>query len=231
MKPEEIKITDFMRIFVGDVPAVFYIEILIRVAVVYLILTVSMRLLGKRMASQLTRNELAALVSLAAAIGVPILAPDRGLLPAVVIAGIVVATSRLLTSLSSKNEKTEKVVQGEVDTLVKDAVLDQEAMIRIRVSKERIMAQLRSQKIFHLGEVQRLYMEGNGEFTLIKNDKPAPGLAVLPKTDEAFLKELKYNGVYVCENCGLHKEKNSKQNICKNCQNEKWTIAVEGLRT
>jgi len=94
MKPEEIKFGDWMRVFVGEVPASFYLEIIIRMAVVYALLIVSMRLLGKRMASQLTRNELAAMVSLAAAIGVPILAPDRGILPAIIIAIVVIAVTR-----------------------------------------------------------------------------------------------------------------------------------------
>jgi uncharacterized membrane protein YcaP (DUF421 family) len=67
MKPEEINLDDWSRILIGEVPAEFFIEVLIRMTFFYLFLLVSMRLIGKRMNSQLTRNELAALVSLAAA--------------------------------------------------------------------------------------------------------------------------------------------------------------------
>src|SRR4051794_17099270 len=77
MKPEKIHPDDWLRILVGEVPATYFIELIIRAAVVYLILMVSMRLMGKRMSSQLSRNELAALVSLAAAVGIPMMSPDR----------------------------------------------------------------------------------------------------------------------------------------------------------
>ncbi|HEY0742788.1 MAG TPA: hypothetical protein VGD40_15065 [Chryseosolibacter sp.] len=66
MKPEQIYLWDWERILLGEVPPAFLLEIVLRIIVVYLILTVAMRILGKRMAAQLTRNELAAMVSLAA---------------------------------------------------------------------------------------------------------------------------------------------------------------------
>jgi len=81
MKPEEIHLKDWLRILIGEEPISFLLELIIRAAVVYLVLMLSMRLMGKRMSSQLSRNELATLVSLAAAVGVPMMAPDRGLLP------------------------------------------------------------------------------------------------------------------------------------------------------
>jgi uncharacterized membrane protein YcaP (DUF421 family) len=229
MKPEEIKITDWLRVFVGEVPPEFFIEVFIRMFFVYLLLIVSMRLLGKRMASQLTQNELAGLVSLAAAVGVPLLAPDRGMLPALVICIVVVAITRLLNALAVKNEKTEMITQGEIDTLVRDSVLDLETMSRTKISKERIMAQLRSEQLLHLGQVQRLYAEANGNFALVKNEIPKPGLIVLPSKDQAFRHDLKPNGIVVCDLCGLEKDKGSKTDPCRNCQNKGWEVAVEGL--
>ena len=61
MESFEIKLTDLERIFSGEVPASFFLEIIFRTAFVYLILIISMRLMGKRMSSTLQRNELAAI--------------------------------------------------------------------------------------------------------------------------------------------------------------------------
>jgi uncharacterized membrane protein YcaP (DUF421 family) len=96
------------------------VEIILRIVVVDGILMVSMRLLGKKMAAQFTRNETAAMVSLAAAIGVPILSPDRAILPPIVIAIVVVTLSRAAAWFSAKNQKVETLIQGSIDTLVKD---------------------------------------------------------------------------------------------------------------
>jgi uncharacterized membrane protein YcaP (DUF421 family) len=109
MKPEEIKLNDWMRIVFGNVPAEFYIELVIRGFLIYLMLMVSMRLLGKRMSGQVSRIELATLVALASAIGVPMLSPINGILPAFIIAIIIVGISRLLSFLIIKNEKFENV--------------------------------------------------------------------------------------------------------------------------
>jgi uncharacterized membrane protein YcaP (DUF421 family) len=227
MKAEEIKLWDWSRMFVGEVPPGFLLEIVFRIAVVYLILMVSMRLLGKRMSAQLTRNELAAMVSLAAAIGVPILSPDRGLLPAMVIAIVVVAISRITSQWSAKNERVETITQGSIDTLVADSVMNVKVMTKTRISKERIMAELRSEKIKHLGEVKRLFMEANGSFTLIKEKKPKPGLVVIPESDLEFLKELKVDHVLVCHSCGKMNPRNNRELVCDNCEQQEWVGAIE----
>src|SRR5687768_1016937 len=130
MKPEDIKLWDWQRIMIGEVPGPFLLEVVLRILIVYIILMVSMRLLGKRMAAQLSRNELAAMVSLAAAIGVPILAPDRGILPPIIIAIVVVSVSRFISRFAAKSQKIESLTQGSIDTLVKDGVLQLEALTK-----------------------------------------------------------------------------------------------------
>jgi hypothetical protein len=226
MKPEEIKINDWLRIFIGEVPPAYLLEVVFRVSVMYLILLLAMRLLGKRMASQLTRNELAAMASLAAAIGVPIISPERGLLPALVIAIVVVAISRLVSLVSAKSQKVEAATHGALDTLVKDAVIDPKAMMKTRITKGRIMAELRSEQIKHMGEVKRLYMEANGTFTIIKAIEPLPGLPVIPENDPEFLRELPRNGILVCHTCGARNPVPSRENDCPNCSDKHWVPAV-----
>lgn len=228
MKTEEIQLWDWGRMFIGEVPPGFLLEIVVRIAVVYIILMISMRVLGKRMSAQFSRNELAAMVSLAAAIGVPILAPDKGLLPAMVIAIVVVAASRFTSKWAATNQKVESVTQGHIDTLVADAVMNVDAMTKTRISKERILAELRSEKIKHLGEVKRLFMEANGSFTLIKERDPKPGLVVIPESDVEFLRELKVNHVFVCHACGNTNPNNNKAITCSNCGKQEWVRAIEG---
>jgi uncharacterized membrane protein YcaP (DUF421 family) len=60
------------RILIGDGPWAFLIEVLPRAIVMYALLLISMRLMGKRVAAQLSITELAVILMLGAAIGVPI---------------------------------------------------------------------------------------------------------------------------------------------------------------
>ncbi|ADB39127.1 DUF421 domain-containing protein [Spirosoma linguale] len=228
MKKEDIFITDWLRILVGEVPGTFYIEILIRAAAVYLILVVSMRLMGRRMASRLSRNEMAAMVSLAAAVGIPILDAQRGLLPVVVIALVVVFTQRVISYWAAKNEKFEGLSQGISSTLVENSVIQLASMSESRVTRELLFAQLRSGGIIHLGQVKRLYMEANGAFTLIKDPKPRPGLSLIPAWDNDFVEQQpKAPHQCVCFRCGyLQQPLHQAADVCPNCSHNQWVQAL-----
>ncbi|MCX6216803.1 YetF domain-containing protein [Spirosoma sp.] len=228
MKKEDIFLSDWLRILVGEVPGTFYIEILIRAAAVYLILVVSMRLMGRRMASRLSRNEMAAMVSLAAAVGIPILDAQRGLLPVVVIALVVVFTQRFISYWAAKNEKFEGLTQGISSTLVENSVIQLASLSESRVTRELLFAQLRSGGIIHLGQVKRLYMEANGAFTLIKDPKPRPGLSLIPVWDDDFANQQpKAPHECVCFRCGyLQKPLDQTADVCPNCSHHQWVQAL-----
>ena len=105
MKSEDIHLGDLHRILFGDVPGSFFIEVSLRTVIIYAILMISMRLMGKRMEASLGRIEMISMVALAAAIGIPLQSPDRGLLPAIIIAAVVVFIQKLVAKKSMNNEK------------------------------------------------------------------------------------------------------------------------------
>ncbi|GAB3903178.1 DUF421 domain-containing protein [Larkinella knui] len=231
MEKEEIHLKDWPRILVGEVPGIFYVEILIRVAAVYLILVVSMRLMGRRMASQLSRNEMAALISLAAAIGVPILDPNRGIIPAVIIALVVILVQQLISYWAAKNERFEGISQDIVSTMVENSVLQLDNMKNARLTRELLFAQLRSSGLTHLGSVKRLYLEANGAFTLIPHPKTQPGLSILPEWDTEFVaQQHQVPGMLVCHHCGNLQAKTANDKAgktCSNCGKQKWVPAIQ----
>jgi uncharacterized membrane protein YcaP (DUF421 family) len=203
MKKEDIHLGDWQRMFFGEVPGGFYWEVVLRIAVIYLILMVSMRLMGKRMASQLSRNEMIALVSLSAAIGVPLQAPDRGILAAVVIAAAVILIQQQISRAAFRNETIESVTQGEMSVLVMDGRLKLSSMKVTGITWEKVFSQLRSRSIRHLGEVKRLYFEADGTFTMVRETEVQPGLSILPEIDDAFARQVsKQTHQVVCRRCG-----------------------------
>jgi uncharacterized membrane protein YcaP (DUF421 family) len=228
MKKEDIHFGDWARFFMGETPAAFLIEIIIRMAVIYLILIISMRIMGKRMAGQLSLVETTALVSLAAAVGVPLLDPARGLLPSVIIAGIVVSISYLISKIAYRNPKFESIAQAKIETLVNNSTLDIKALFSTGITRERILGELRSHGIKHLGEVKRLYIEANGDFTLIKEKEKKPGLSIIPEWDIEFIAETTKNkDVVVCKNCGCPKESKDSPASCENCDHRQFVSAID----
>ena len=231
MEPEQLKLSDFQRILVGEIPGTFFIELIFRAFIIYLLLIVAMRLMGKRMSAQISRNEMAAVVSLAAAVGIPLMNPDRGILPALVITVVIVFFTNYIARLTARNERFESMTQDDYGALVVDGVLNLPVMERTRVTRERLFAQLRMLNKNHLGMVKRLYFEANGMFSLVVEPDPKPGLAVLPADiDPEFAnRKLKKIDAYVCKSCGKLAEGmiSTARSKCPNCKAIAWEHAVE----
>jgi uncharacterized membrane protein YcaP (DUF421 family) len=225
MEAIDISITDLRRILIGEVPGFFLLEIILRTFFVYLLLMVSMRMMGKRMASQLNRNEMAALVTIAAAIGIPIQAPERGLLPAVIIAGVVVVVQQYISRRAARNEHFEQISQDELSVLVKDGVMMVDNMKHSRITRERLLSALRVKGIKNLKMVRRLYIEAGGAFTLVRSEEMQPGLATIPDNDKEMLDKLHKTGEDVCSFCGETKQK-SASGKCGNCKSRHWRKAI-----
>jgi uncharacterized membrane protein YcaP (DUF421 family) len=222
------EITDYLRILMGDVPWSFLIEATIRLILMYLLLLLGLRLMGKRMAGQLSRTELAALVSLAAAIGIPLLSADRGILAPFIIAGVVVLTQRLVTRWAARSPQVERMLQGNLTTVVTDGVLQLDHMEEAVLSQERLFAQLRGEKLEHLGQVRCLYMEANGTFSLVEEKEPKPGLSIIPGWDDEFRQDQPaVAGSFACMKCGQVVAAPQKpSDACPHCKAQEWEPAV-----
>lgn len=225
-------ITDYMRILMGDVPWSFLLECSLRLVAMYLLLLAGLRLMGKRQAGQISRTELAGLVSIAVSIGIPLLSPDRGLLAPIAIVATVVLLHRLVTRWAAKHPTAERLLQGTVTTVVIDGVLQLPVMEHVVLSRERLFAQLRGDSLEHLGQVKRLYMEANGTFSLVEADEPAPGLSIIPGWDEDF-RELQpaAAGQHACVACGhVEEAPQPPAKNCPRCTARVWHPAVEALK-
>lgn len=225
MKSEEIKLDDLWRILIGEVPGSFFIEVIIRTAFIYLLLMIGMRLLGKRMAGQLNKIEMISLTTLAAAVGVPLQAPDRGLLPALIITIIVVLSGRFISGMAFRSESFEKLSQDTLTVLIKDSVLQLDQMRKVKITRDRLFAFLRSNNVTHLGTVKRVYLEAGGFFTLVEDKSSRPGLIILPQWDVALITDLQRENVFVCATCGCFKSSDTR--TCEFCNNSHWVLAAK----
>lgn len=227
--PPPPHITDYLRILMGETPWSFLVECSIRLVLMYILLLVGLRLMGKRMSGQLSRTELAGLVSLAVSIGIPLLSPDRGLLAPVVIVAVVVLTHRLVTQWVARHPTAEHALQGTNATLVTDGVLQLPIMQHVGLSQERLFAQLRGESLEHLGQVRRLYMEANGTFSLVEAEEPKPGLSIIPGWDKGFRQvQPVAPAAFTCRQCGqLAEAAQAPPTPCPHCGAGDWEPAVQ----
>lgn len=229
MKKEDIHWDDWHRILIGSAPTSFLLEVLIRTVIMYLVLLVTLRLMGKRMGGQLTISELAVMVTLGAIICVPMQVPDKGILQGIFVLLCAWAFQRGFNLLGVKSSKLENLIQGKEAVLLKDGVLEVEQLEETNISRQQLYAVLRARNIYNLGEVERVYIEGCGIFSVFKAEAPKPGLSIFPARDGDVLEVQKKpeQHFFVCRMCGRTAEnENEKNGLCSNCGCENWEEAI-----
>lgn len=230
MKKDQIRLDDWQRILFGEAPSDFLLETLFRAILIYLILLVVVRILGKRMTGQLTLTEMAVMVTVGAMISPSYEAPDRGVLLAVVAMICLLIFQRGITWMEFRNSKFEDATQGQLTILIKDGILQIDNLADTRISKQQVFAQLRGQSIYNVGEVKRLYIETCGKFSVYKRDEPKPGLSTLPPDDKTIQTiQPCADDTIACTNCANIAPVRQQQSPCSVCGQHVWTMAVQPI--
>lgn len=217
------------RLLVGKDAFGFLAEVAVRTIIVYLVLMVIVRLLGKRMSGQLSNLELAVMMTLGAAVSPPMQISERGLLPAVLQLGVLLCCQRAIAALTAKSAPAERTVFGRGSTLVQDGRLLLPAMKDARICHEQLFSQLRTKGIRHLGQVRRVYLEVSGTFSIVRAPEARPGLAIVPVLDEAMSRDLPEADVCACDYCG-NVEERPNERPCEWCGSRSWKPAVAVTR-
>jgi uncharacterized membrane protein YcaP (DUF421 family) len=233
---ENFRVFDFHRIFIGDAPGAFFLEIIFRTFIMYAYTVFLLRLLGKREMGQLSVLELAIIISFGSAVGDPMIGASMPILYGVVAITTIALLQMGLETLVNKNKKVEAVMEGAPELVVDHGSIMLEGLKKENLSKEDLFRALRGKDVKHLGEVQKAFVETTGEVSVLfnapKNIKP--GLSVLPENqlDETKVVRSKTTvpepGEYCCMNCGAMKtfHQQRKAPSCDVCSGEEWVKAI-----
>jgi uncharacterized membrane protein YcaP (DUF421 family) len=228
------------RFLVGNDPWGFLFEVAVRGIIIYVVLLFAIRIMGKRVAGQLSMSELAVIVTLGAAIGVPMEVAENGMLPALVLLLVAVVYQRAIGFLSFKSRRVELITQGDLVAIVIDGVLDIHAMRRVGLSRERVFAALREHALVQLGEVRRVYIESSGSFSVFRYESARPGLRIVPEQHPGLRA---VEGARACTSCGttiradehaerdvagerVHARAGDPVEACPACGKRDWAEAV-----
>lgn len=228
MKKEDISFGDWQRWLFGDAPPAFTGEVALRAIIVFAVMVLLMRLLGRRMKGEISIAELAVVLTFGAIIGGTMHQPKSGLLPSLGVLLMVLVMHRLSNWLAFKYRAVEVVQQGDVAVLLHDGVLDLAAMQRQALSQEQLFGLLRNENISQLGELRRVYFEVNGCLSLYKLPQPQPGLSVLPRADAPPAAPAgPAQGKKACATCGqVAAGTDHAGGNCLHCGAENWQPAA-----
>jgi uncharacterized membrane protein YcaP (DUF421 family) len=227
MKKEEIHLGDIHRILFGQAPPEFMIEVLIRTVIIYIFLLVVVRLMGQRMSGQVTLTELAVMITLGAIVSPAMQLPDRGVLFGIAVLAFALAFQRGINYMGFKSRHAELAIQGKMATLVRDGIMNVEAMKKSRISRQQLYAMLREKNIYNLGKVKRAYLEACGILSVYTTDKTQAGLIIVPATDQdvKIIEQQVDDTLQACCNCGHVERRHNDEQQCSVCHAQEWTNA------
>ncbi|WP_298733615.1 YetF domain-containing protein [uncultured Chitinophaga sp.] len=231
MEVSEISLSDIKRILMGEAPFSFLLEVVIRTLIIYFVLLVAIRLMGKRMTGQQTLTEMAVMIGLGAIISIPAQTYDRGILQGALLLVLVLGFQRGTTLLYIKNHRYEKMLQGNETLLVKNGVIQVSRLNAAKITREQLFAVLRNKGVTQLGQVKRLYQEASGLFSVYTQQAPKPGLSILPGTDKDILQSQSHpdEALWACCSCGNTEAippPGSDPRVCKYCGRQEWELVV-----
>ena len=151
----------------------------IRTIILYLLLMLGLRLMGKRQIGELEPSELvlALLISDLAAVpmqdfGIPLL---NGVIPILTLLSI----SMIISVLNLKSIRFRKLICGSPTIVIREGHILQEEMRRTRFTVDELIEDLRQQGVVDLATVEFAVLETNGQLSVLLYPEHQP---ITPKT-------------------------------------------------
>ena len=156
---------------------------------------------------------------------------QNAIIPALLVFITILGFYRLITWFAIKNEKFERVLEGEPVYIIEDGIFNLEAGDET-YAKDEFFSEMRQQSIEHLGQVRTAILEPNGNvsFLFYEDDQVKPGLPVMPKLYKQKQKNISKSGDYACSFCGNIEHINEGPKTCIRCEKEEWVKAIDTCR-
>ena len=141
---------------------------MIRTAVLYGMLILSVRLMGKRQVAEMEPAEFVVTMLLANLAAVPMQDNGLPLLSGVVPILTVVGLELVLAVLSMKLMPVRRMLNGVPTLLIRNGRIDQRALAASRISLDELEQKLREKDVFDFTQVAYAVLETDGELTVMR---------------------------------------------------------------
>ena len=149
----------------------------LRTVLIYLIVIVAMRIMGKRQLGDMRPAELVVTLMIADVVSVPLQDTGIPLLAGVTPLVILVAMELLLSGLMLKSPLFQRLICGKPVVVVQDGVLHQQELRRLRMTVEDLYVAMRAQAIFDITQIAYAVAETNGQVSFLLKPDNLPATA------------------------------------------------------
>lgn len=147
--------------------------IVIRCVLIYILLTFSIRIMGKRQIGELDVGDLVSTLLISELAAIPIDDPDIPLLNAGIPILLIISLEIVISTVKNRSSLLKKAVDGRPVYIIYKGRLLQDVLIDNRISIDELMSEMRGQGIFDISEVEYGILEQNGSLSLFKTSDTA----------------------------------------------------------
>lgn len=222
---DAITALDWQRMFWGEAPFTFALEIMLRVGIILLWTATLLRWIGGRSISQLSIVEFLLVIALGSAVGDSLFYPEVPLLHAMLVILLVVAVDKLVDLAISRWPRAKAVIDGCPVHVVDHGRILVAGVNGQQLGTTEVMEMLRMKGVENLGQVRHAYLEPSGGLSLFKADPTVEGLALVPPPELSPLRPPRPQERPCCANCGALATHPEAKNPCPACGARAWTRA------
>ena len=146
---------------------------LIRAIIIYIFVIFAVRILGKRQLGELSTHEFVITILISSTATVPLednsIPLTNSLVPLMALISLEIAES----VLSMKSGHFRSILQGKPIFIIKDGILQQKAMRKMRFNMTDLIDGLREKDVFDISQVENAIVETNGKLSVQKKGKGA----------------------------------------------------------
>ena len=154
-------------------------SIVIRTVIIYVILSISLRIMGKRQLGELDVSELVSTLLISEIASIPIDDPDIPLMNAVIPILFILSVEILLSTIKNKSEKMKSLIEGKPQYIIYKGRVLQNVLDENRISINEILSEMRAQGVGDISDVYYAAIEQNGALSILKKDGSQMAHAVI----------------------------------------------------
>ena len=160
-----------------------------RTIILYIFVTLGIRLMGKRQIGEMQPNELVVTLLISEIAAIPLQDTSQPILNGVVAIFMLVILEILISVVSMKSLFMRKIMNGKSAVIIKNGVIDQHMMKSVRMTVLDLVELLRGQDVFDISTVAFAVLEVNGNLSVLlkSSEQPATAADLNVKKDKALL--------------------------------------------
>ena len=163
--------------------------LLIRTLILYFLVVVSIRIMGKRQIGEMQPSELVVAIMISDLASVPMQAIDIPLVTGIIPVLTLIVGEVVMSFVSLKSKTLRKYITGEPSIVVYKGHINEGELERLRFNLNDLMEQLRLSGCPDVSEVQVAVLETNGQLSVIEKGKGPEELPYMLINDGEINKE------------------------------------------